>query len=143
MERWGNLTHMLTAGEHTITLTAVDGKGLSAQAQVTVNVVAGGGLPVPQIISPVGETFVWSGTPITLQGVATDPEDGTLHGGRMKWQSNIDGFLGTGNSVTRTLSGPPVPCNPESVGHQITLTATDSDQHPVSVHTVVRVGNIC
>jgi serine protease len=139
----GNLMHMLTAGEHTITLTAVDGKGLSAQAQVTVNVVAGGGLPVPQIISPVGETFVWSGTPITLQGVATDPEDGTLHGGRLKWQSDIDGFLGTGNSVTRTLSGPPVPCNPESVGHQITLTATDSDQHPVSVHTVVRVGNIC
>jgi serine protease len=138
-----NLTHLLTAGEHAITLTAVDGKGLSEQAQVTVNVTAGGGLPVPQIVSPGWETFVWSGTPITLQGIATDPEDGTLPGGQLTWQSDIDGPLGAGNTISRTLSGPPSPCHPESVGHQVTLTATDSDQHSVSVHTLVRVGVIC
>jgi hypothetical protein len=108
-----------------------------------VNVTAGGGLPVPQIVSPGWETFVWSGTPITLQGIATDPEDGTLPGGQLTWQSDIDGPLGAGNTISRTLSGPPSPCHPESVGHQVTLTATDSDQHSVSVHTLVRVGVIC
>jgi serine protease len=137
------LPQLLTPGEHTITLTAVDGKGLSAQAQVTVNVIPGGGLPTPQITSPPRDTFIAPGTPITLQGMATDPEDGTLSGGRLRWRSSIDGLLGSGDSITRTLSGPPVQCNPASVAHEITLTATDSDQHSVSVHTVIWVGIIC
>ena len=138
-----SLTRLLSAGAHTITLAVVDGKGLGAQAHVNVNVISGAGLPVPQITSPASGTFVGPGTPITLQGVATDPEDGTLPGARLSWSSDIDGLLGTGNSLIRTLSGPPVPCNPESIGHLITLTATDSDQHAVSVQTVVRVGTFC
>jgi len=137
------LTRLLSAGAHTITLAVVDGKGLGAQAHVNVNVISGAGLPVPQITSPASGTLVGPGTPITLQGVATDPEDGTLPGATLSWSSDIDGLLGTGNSITRTLSGPPVPCNPESIGHLITLTATDSDQHAVSVQTVVRVGTFC
>ena len=139
----GTLTRLLSAGAHTITLAVVDGKGLGAQAHVNVNVISGAGLPVPQITSPASGTLVGPGTPITLQGIATDPEDGTLPGAQLSWSSDIDGLLGTGNSITRTLSGPPVPCNPESIGHLITLTATDSDKHAVSVQTVVRVGTFC
>ncbi len=139
----GTLTRLLSAGAHTLTLAVVDGKGLGAQAHVNVNVISGAGLPVPQVTSPASGTLVGPGTPITLQGIATDPEDGTLAGAQLSWSSNIDGLLGTGNSITRTLSGPPVPCNPELIGHQITLTATDSDQHAVSVQTVVRVGTFC
>ena len=78
-----------------------------------------------------------------VNGSATDPEDGTLPGAQLSWSSDIDGLLGTGSSITRTLSGPPVPCNPETVGHLITLTGTDSDNHAVSVQTVVRVGTFC
>jgi hypothetical protein len=137
------LTHLLTAGSHIITLTAVDGKGLSAQAQVMVNVIAGGGLPEPKITAPPANTFVGPGTMITLKGTATDPEDGTLPGNRLRWRSSIDGPLGTGKNITRTLSGPPVPCNPESVGHEVSLTATDSDQHSVTVKTMIWVGTIC
>jgi hypothetical protein len=139
----GTLTRLLSAGAHTITLAVVDGKGLGAQAQVNVNVLSGVGLPVPQITGPASGTLVGPGTPIALQGIATDPEDGTLPGARLSWSSDIDGLLGTGNSLTRTLSGPPVPCNPETIGHLITLTATDSDNHAVSVQTVIRVGTFC
>jgi len=137
------LTRLLSAGAHTITLAVVDGKGLGAQAQVNVNVLSGAGLPIPQITSPASGTLFGPGTPITLQGSATDPEDGTLAGSRLSWSSDIDGLLGTGNSITRTLSGPPVPCNPETIGHLITLTGTDSDGHAVSVQTVIRVGTFC
>ena len=139
----GTFTRLLSAGAHTITLAVVDGKGLGAQAHVNVNVVSGAGLPVPQITSPPSGTFVGPNTPISLQGIATDPEDGTLPGAQLSWSSDIDGLLGTGSSLTRTLSGPPVLCNPESIGHLITLTATDSDGHAVSVQTVVRVGTFC
>ena len=137
------VTHQLTTGTHTLTVTAVDAKGLIAQDQVTVNVTPGEGLPLPQITSPGDNLFIGPDTLVTLQGTASDPEDGTLNGASLEWRSSIDGLLGTGSSVQVVLSGPQVRCNPESVDHTISFTARDSDGHEVTVQLTITVGLIC
>lgn len=137
------IAHKLTAGSHTISVTATDGKGLTAQDQVMVNVIGGDGLPLPTITAPADHIFISPGTVLTLSGQASDPEDGTLTGASLEWRSNIDGLLGSGTDIQATLSGPPVQCNPESIPHTITLKAKDSDGHEVSVKITVWVGIIC
>ena len=135
----------LTAGSHTITLTAVDGKGLSATDQLIVTVVAGAGFPTPVITMPINGELVGPGQPITLQGTATDLENGTLSGASLEWSSNIDGVLGTGNSIQVTLSYIPNPNPGPCLGggeHTITLKATDSDGHVTTVSIIVRLGCI-
>lgn len=73
--------------------------------------------PTATIESPAPGVTVLSGDAVTLVGSGTDPEDGALHGSKLVWRSNLDGFLGTGDSVRTTGL---------SVGtHVITLVATD------------------
>src|SRR5207249_11808147 len=79
----GVLSKTLTAGVHTITLTAVDSKGLSATSQVTINVNAGAGFPTPVITSPNDGELFGPGQQVTMQGSATDPENGTLPPGKL------------------------------------------------------------
>ena len=110
----------LTPGDHVITLTATDTEGASGSATVdlTVNEVANEA-PTAQITSPSDGASATSGTSITFNGSASDPEEGTLTGASLVWTSDLDGTLGTGNSVTtNTLSGGT---------HKIALTATDSE----------------
>lgn len=138
------LLQTLTAGTHTITMTATDGKGLSASDQVVVTVATGAGSPTPVITSPANATLFGPGQQVTLQGLATDPEDGTLSGLSLEWSSDRDGVLGTGESVTFTPSFVPsqTPGCPGGAEHVITLKATDSDNHVVTVTIVVNVGCI-
>jgi len=98
------LTELLSEGMHTITLTAVDGKGLTASDQVNVTVAAGAGLPTPTIIAPVDGELFGPGQTITLTGMAIDPEDGVLDGSKLEWSSDVDGVLGTGNTIQVNLS---------------------------------------
>jgi hypothetical protein len=130
-------------GTHTVTVTAVDGLGATGQDTVAVTVLSGTGVPSAQILGPPPGTFVGPGTTIEFQGAGTDPEDGTLPGTSLQWSSDIDGILGTGNTLQRALSGPITPCNPESVGHTITLRVTDSDGHALTESIRVYVGAIC
>ena len=53
---------------------------------------------------------------MTFTGSASDAQDGNLTGS-IVWRSNIDGQLGTGGSVTRTLT---------SGTHIVTATVSDS-----------------
>jgi subtilisin family serine protease len=72
--------------------------------------------PVVDITAPVSGTSVEDGTAITFAATATDAEDGDLSAD-ITWASSLDGALGTGASVTATLS----------VGtHTIIASATDS-----------------
>ncbi len=110
----------LSPGTQTVTLRARDSRGASGQAVVhfTVTPAAGGNRPpAVQITSPAPGTRVTAGTAVTLDGDATDPEDGPLTGAALLWSSSLDGPLDTGAPLTiATLS----------VGaHVITLTATD------------------
>jgi hypothetical protein len=80
---------------------------------------------------------------VTFQAQATDPEDGALDGANVSWFSDVDGLLGNGDTLIRVLSGPPSPCNPESVQHKITVRVRDSDGHEATHSIVLNVGQIC
>lgn len=72
--------------------------------------------PTVTISAPADPTTVTEGTAVTFTGTATDTQDGDLTAG-IAWSSNLSGSLGTGGSVTATLS----------VGtHMVTASATDT-----------------
>lgn len=81
------------------------------------------------IIAPAGGSSFAAGIAITFTGTGTDPEDGSLSGASLVWRSDLDGELGTGESVTTSEL---------SIGiHTITLSVVDSDGgvdvHPITV----------
>ena len=110
----------LSAGGHSLVATATDSKGVTTTATIMITVVPftpGNNPPTVAITSPAPGASVSSGTPITLQGGADDPEDGTLSGTALTWSSSLDGVLGNGVSLTvdSLTAG----------SHTITLQATD------------------
>jgi hypothetical protein len=115
----------LIAGTHTITLTAVDELGVSGSDSISITVQTGVGYPTVQILKPANGDTVGSGTAVTFEGRATDPEDGTItEDARFKWYSSRDGLLGTGRLIQSTLS-----TVGESAEHIITLEVIDNDGH--------------
>ena len=62
-------------------VTATNSFNLSAEDSVTVEVVAGPGVPLVAILSPDDNDAFFPGETITFQGSATDPEDGDLTAG--------------------------------------------------------------
>ncbi|TMA69280.1 MAG: DNRLRE domain-containing protein, partial [Deltaproteobacteria bacterium] len=106
----------LRSGIHTITARVADAGGLTAQAQITVNVL---NTPVVRITAPAnGAAFFAADGPITLTGSATDVEDGNLSG-RLQWSSDRDGALAIGATILASQL---------SIGtHTITAMAIDDD----------------
>ncbi|MBJ6765490.1 PKD domain-containing protein [Myxococcaceae bacterium JPH2] len=120
----------LALGTHTVTLTATDSHGTTASASVFVTVTSPTNTaPTVSITAPPDGTTVFAGTSITFTGKAIDAEDGTLPGAALTWLSNLNGVLGTGNSLTvsKLVAGT----------HDIRLTATDSQA--TSVNARLRV----
>ncbi|MCF6337277.1 MAG: PKD domain-containing protein [Gammaproteobacteria bacterium] len=74
--------------------------------------------PVTTITNPANGSVHPESSNISFTGTGSDDEDGTLSGESLEWSSDTDGQLGTGTTVSSTLS-------PGS--HTITLKATDSD----------------
>lgn len=106
----------LSSGDHTITLEATDSRNASTTTSVGITVE---GDPTVSISSPADSSIFDQGAAVSLQGSATDPGDGPLTGSSLVWSSDVDGELGTGESLTESgLSQGP---------HTITLTATDSE----------------
>lgn len=87
-----------------LTVTDDDGATASDNISITVNdVPLANNSPSISITSPAdGETFD-SNTRITLHGLATDTEDGTLSS-NIAWTSDIDGDLGVGSPLVRGLT---------------------------------------
>jgi hypothetical protein len=135
-----SLSTRLTAGTHTIQLTATDIHGATATTSINLTVAVGEGVPTARILSPAPNTL---GQEFTFIGQGIDPEEGELPGTRLRWYSSEDGFLGTGKQLTKRLSGPPIPCEPEIIPHIITLEVTDSDGK-IGRHQIrVNVGFVC
>lgn len=71
--------------------------------------------PVASISSPAEGATLQS--PVSFEGSASDAEDGVISSDGLSWSSDVDGLLGTGDSLQSALS----------IGeHTVTLTATDS-----------------
>jgi endoglucanase len=64
-------------------------------------------------------------------GAAADPEDGSLSGRALQWRSDLQGFLGSGESF---------PLGDLAAGtHRITLSATDSDGNTSTARATLRI----
>lgn len=122
----------LTLGLHDLTFQGSDGTFTRTDTvRITINPTptGGGGSPTVSITSPAAGATLYAtsfatggyAVPITLQGTATDPEDGALIGGRLVWSSSY-GNLGIGTSLSTTMIVPSMGTYPVT----ITLTATDS-----------------
>jgi len=114
----------LTAGTHTISATATDGAGLTGTAVVQIHVTTA---PTVSITAPTTGSTAIVGTPVALAGTASDAEDGNLNGA-IAWTSSRDGQLGTGPSLTVTLS----------LGTHV-LTAAVTDSHGSTATATVNV----
>lgn len=77
-------------------------------------------MPTVSITAPIDGTKVPGGSTLDLVGVADDFEDGDLSGA-IRWTSDKDGFLTSGDSVIVSLSG-----GTPAVTHVITAEVTDS-----------------
>jgi PKD repeat protein len=71
-------------GVYTVTLTVRDAKGLSATAS-PLRVYVGDAAPQPAIAAPLASAQFRVGQQITLQGSATDAEDGALGDASLTW----------------------------------------------------------
>jgi len=86
-------------------------------------------IPLVTIAGPEdGSTVV---SPINLRGYAYDPEDGELDRGNLKWSSDIDGDLGSGETVTSVSL--------TEGEHLITLEAQDSQSKTNSTSILITV----
>jgi hypothetical protein len=110
-----SISTTLSVGTHLITADVTDSGGLSDSDSITVTVNPNTPPSVTITAPPDGSVFN-EGQSITFTGIATDAEDGDLSDS-ISWSSDIDGALGTGASISTTLS----------VGvHTITAEVTDS-----------------
>ena len=123
-----------TAGTYTAELKVRDARGADS-APATVKIFPGNDSPEPTIGSPAANKLFKVGEQITLQGSATDKQDGQLPNGALDWEvrQHHNGnhwhpyFSGTGNELTFTA---PAPEDLAATGTgnylEIRLTATDS-----------------
>lgn len=135
---WITFLDPLTVGTHKITLTAEDALGLKGTDSITIYVASGSGYPSAEIISPKPNSVFGIGETIKFEGSGTDPDDGVLPDSALQWTSDKDGFLGTGKTITTTLSG--IINNQKQ--HTITLEVKDSDGNVASHSITVLVVDI-
>ena len=92
--------------------------------------------PVVDIAAPLDGAKFTSGDGITLSGTANDAEDGGITA-RIVWESDLDGPIGSGGSVTTTTIAP------LSDGtHEITASATDDGGRTGTASIVITVGTV-
>ncbi len=121
-----------SGGTFTATLRVRDDQGTTAAATVRINV--GNTPPTPTITAPTASTRFRAGQTITLQGSASDAQDGTLPDSSLSWtvllhhDTHTHPFLGPtiGNNVTFTAPGPEDLAATKNSYLEIQLTATDS-----------------
>ena len=131
----------LPSGPYTVTLKVRDARG-AVSAPATVKVFPGNTPPQPTIQSPAPTKLFKVGEQITLQGSATDLQDGQLPDSALSWEvrqwhNNNHWhplFSGVGNNLT--FSAPP----PEDLAAtgpgnylEIRLTATNSKGHSKTI----------
>lgn len=125
-------TSSLRSGTHVVTLTASD--TLAGTGTATIVIAINNTFPTVSITSPDNNSSFYENANVSLSGVASDPEDGSLTGASLVWRSNLSGVVGTGTPfmTTALIKGT----------HSITLTATDSnDASTISAPITLTIGN--
>ena len=128
-------THNYTTnGTYDAVVTVSDGRGGTDTATVRIDV--GNTAPQPTISSPTTNQLFRVGETITLQGSATDAEDGNLPNNRLSWEillhhnnDHTHPYLSptTGNNITFTAPAPEDLNAATGSFLEIRLTATDSN----------------
>ena len=110
----------LSAGGHTVILTASDSEGLSATESISIVIDAlPPQPPVVEIAQPESDDVFASGVEVVFIGAAEDPDGPDLEESAFVWSSDLDGEIGTGRLIgVDTLS---------AGDHLITLTVRDVD----------------
>ncbi len=102
-----------------VRVTASDGVNtMSDQSDATFTLRRKG--PQVNIISPQDHAHIAVGEVAALVGAAYDPEEGSMSGDSLVWESDRDGVLGTGTSLVAPLS---------PGKHRITFRAADGDDN--------------
>src|SRR6185369_5556259 len=116
-------------GTYRVKLRVTDPHGATSIATVTIT--AGNSHPTATIIEPTASTTWHAGTVIGFSGSATDPEQGTLDGGALKWTLIMhhcpstchEHTIETRGGLTGSFTTPPH----EYPSHiELRLTATDA-----------------
>jgi glucose/arabinose dehydrogenase len=115
-------------GTYTARLTVTDSANNESVDTVRVT-VTGNGAPTVTIASPADESLYRDGSPVTLRGSATDPEDGELSGVSLQWRVLL--HHNTHVHTLTALNGPETTFTPlidhdADSFYEIRLTATDS-----------------
>lgn len=109
-------SNTLTTGVHTLSLVAWDSQGIPS-TPATIGIEVENTAPVALILLPATGTSFRISSLIQFRGSGNDAEDGILTGTQLRWSSNRDGQIGTGeNLAVSTLT---------AGNHTIRLTATD------------------
>jgi glucose/arabinose dehydrogenase len=122
----------VAAATHVATLRVRDSAG--AVGTATVRIDAGNTAPVPAITAPAASMRFRVGQTVTLQGTATDSEDGTLPDSSLAWtvilhhSTHTHPFLPAtiGNNITMTAPAPEDLQAATNSYLEIWLVATDS-----------------
>ncbi len=126
-----NPAHTYASGStYQVSLTVTDNDGATGQfaRQVTPNEK-----PVAAITAPAGGSVFVLGSSVGFSGSGTDPEDGSLTGASLQWQSSLDGNIGSGVSFSKSNL---------TVGvHTIRLIATDSDGDADTATVSIRINS--
>jgi glucose/arabinose dehydrogenase len=140
------IAHVYTSnGLYDAVLVVRDPTGLES-APDTASIVVGNSPPTPSIASPAENAMFSVGQSITLSGIATDLQDGTLPPSSLTWtvlrfhQDHTHPWFGpvTGNDLTFTAP-PPEDLAAVTNSHLIVqLTATDSQGAASTVTRVVQ-----
>ncbi len=129
-------------GDFTVTLTANNGApggaGI-ASASVTVHVTAPTGALSVVVTQPADNSWFTDGfmTALTFTAVASDAT-GTRSDATFVWTDDLDGGLGTGATISHTLSGGFAQVNT----HHVTVTATTPDMRSATDTITVLSGQI-
>jgi hypothetical protein len=126
-----------TQGDHTVTLSAANSAGAGGSASIAVHIGPPTGNPSVQITQPADGSNFGTGEQITFSATGSTQGGATITS--YSWSDDVDGALGTGQTIQRTLTGGP--CN--IANHHVTVTLTDSLNRTATDTIQVNVGSIC
>ena len=117
---WGEdfYENSLSIGNHIITAFARDSEEAEASDQINITITENQP-PQVKILSPPDNASFTQGQLIAFKGQAEDPEEGLIESDKLNWESDLDGYLGSGTSLEESAL---------SIGDHIIILKTFDNQ---------------